>query len=303
MFHYQAFGLAIQSEIELPELIRSRTGIDLKISLDPRDGSQEVCDDNLWVWQLTPEAAEFRNSQIGHFQVLGGREIRVTPGAAATVALIRTYILGTMLAVALYQRGRLVLHASAVDLQGEVVAFIGESGWGKSSMAAALHAQGHTLVADDLAPVDLDAEPPCVAPGYPQIKLTNESAAALGIPGEQLVELHPTEGKRGCRLTDGFARDTLPLRAIYVLAYGPEQNITPLRPQEAVVELIRHSYPSRLLVSGGAAHLRQCARLVATVPIYRLSRPQRLSALPDLADLIEEHQPGSVSTRAQRALC
>jgi ATPase subunit of ABC transporter with duplicated ATPase domains len=49
--------------------------------------------------------------------------------------------------------GRLVLHASAAEIRGAVVGFIGESGAGKSTLARSLADGGHALVGDDLLPV------------------------------------------------------------------------------------------------------------------------------------------------------
>ena len=64
------------------------------------------------------------------------------------------------------------------------------------------------------------------------------------------------------------------LRRIYVLAEGQANEIEPLRPQEALVELVRHSYVARLLEATGTAssHFLQCASLANRVPICRLKR-------------------------------
>jgi serine kinase of HPr protein (carbohydrate metabolism regulator) len=66
--------------------------------------------------------------------------------------------------VLLQQRGRLVLHASAVTVDLGVVAFMGGPGWGKSTMAAAMYARGHSIVADDVTAVRADKAHPVVHP-------------------------------------------------------------------------------------------------------------------------------------------
>jgi hypothetical protein len=181
------------------------------------------------------------------------------------------------------------LHASAVALDGGAVAFLGGPGWGKSTLAAALYARGHGILADDVTAVDADAGSPMVFPGFPQLKLWPEAAAALGDAPETLPRIHPMLEKRARPAGRGFPEAPLPLRRIHVLARGPAHEIEPLRPQEALLELVRHSYCARLLQALDARrHFLHCARLANCVPVCRLKGERSLSALPDLAHLVEE---------------
>jgi hypothetical protein len=51
-------------------------------------------------------------------------------------------------------KGRLVLHASAIDLGGLAVAFAGERGQGKTTLATLFCAAGYPLVTDDVLPIE-----------------------------------------------------------------------------------------------------------------------------------------------------
>jgi len=64
---------------------------------------------------------------------------------------VRLYLLGSAWGALCYQRDLLVLHASAVRVDGRAVAFCGRPGMGKSTLAAWLAESGHALVSDDLA--------------------------------------------------------------------------------------------------------------------------------------------------------
>jgi len=226
---------------------------------------------------------------VGRFLVRAGREIVVEPSAKATEEALRAFLLGPVLAVALHQRGRLVLHASAVALDGGAVAFLGGSGWGKSTLAGALYRRGHRLIADDVLAVSDAADGPCAWPGIPQLKLWPDTAAALGDAVEPLPRLEPRRDKRVRAARERFAAGPLPLRRIYVLARGSRHAIAPLHPQQALVEILRHSYAARLLRAGGAAtHFAQCARVAGVVPLARLEARQSLPELPALAQFIEE---------------
>jgi len=289
---YQAYGLSIHSSLELPEL---RSAVfsepaDLLIQSGPVAGPVLGERASGLVWTPTGAASlAFRDA--GAFQICGGREITVDPAPLAGADVLRLYLLGPVLAVALYQRGWLILHASAVAIDGRVAAFLGGSGWGKSTMAAALQQRGHPLVADDFIAVPvgpLAGAELRVYPGFPQLKLWPEAAASLGADVEQLPRLHPDFEKRAQRLSGGFAQAALPLERVYVLAEGEPAGIQPLDKQTALVELVRHSYlPQALPANDAAGHLRQCAALLAGVHLSRLRRPLSLPDLPAVAHMVE----------------
>lgn len=292
MFSYFAYGLGIHSEIPLPEFVSQEVKCDVSIRLEKDDCTNkyvplEVADKALY-FKITFEEAVIYSRNIGVFLVRGGHEIVVIPAPGVEDCLIRLYIVGTVMAVLLYQRGLLVLHASVVEIAGSAVAILGQSGAGKSSTAAALHARGCNIIADDIGAVNLNTQPATVLPGFPQIKLDLEAAVSLGYDIESLHLLHSQEEKRGYRMTQGFTQAPLPLKRIYVLAEDTALDIEPLGFQEAVMQLVLHSRPTTLIHSGGAAHFLQCTNLAKQLTIYRLKRPRSLALLPDLAQLLEE---------------
>lgn len=76
----------------------------------------------------------------------------VVPGPAATDAVVEKLTQGEGAAFARHLRGRLSLHASAVELGGRALAFVGDSGAGKSTLAHELCQHlGASLLADDVA--------------------------------------------------------------------------------------------------------------------------------------------------------
>lgn len=83
-------------------------------------------------------------------------EVVAHPHPGVDPNLIGVLAAGALLAVRLMLQGRLVLHASAVRHDGHALAFVGASGMGKSTLAAALCGAGCDLVADDVLRVDLN---------------------------------------------------------------------------------------------------------------------------------------------------
>ena len=225
---------------------------------------------------------------VGSFLVREGRLVTVDPAPGADQDTLRCYVGGPVLAVLLHQRGRLVLHASGVALDGCAVAFLGGSGWGKSTLAGLLHRRGHRFLTDDVLAVDVE-HGRAVAPGLPELKLWPDTATALGHDPDAMPRLHPREQKRARRLKRGFGHRPVPLDRLYVLAEGEGPAIEPLSPREALVELLRHSYGARTLQAiRTAEHFRQCARVAAEMPVARLRFPRSFALLDRVARMIEE---------------
>ena len=297
MYCYDAYGLGIHSALPLPELVATaEIGTDVVIQLGKVDLSLPETIPREGYFHLSAQEACFFWEQIGTFLVKDGKEIIVEPFPGVEERLIRLPLLGTVLAVLLYQRGFLVLHASAVAINSGVFAFLGGKGQGKSTMAATLYKRGNHLMADDVVALDLsDPRSPLVLPGFPQFKLWPEAAAStLGDDPETLPQLASGYEKRARRVADRFSHGSLPLRYICVLSEGSAPTLKPLQPQAAIVQLIANSYVARfgnqlLQGTGASAHLRQCASLVKSVPVYCLERPRSLPLLPAIAQLVEEH--------------
>jgi hypothetical protein len=107
---------------------------------------------------------------VARFYGLGDFEIASSAGESRTrsvtfyrapttpIGFIAILLAGTIIAYLLCADGNLVLHASAVEVEGTALAFIGQSGQGKTTMATLLCAAGYPLVADDLLPVELQGD-------------------------------------------------------------------------------------------------------------------------------------------------
>jgi hypothetical protein len=291
LYSYTAYGLGLHSVLALPELVAADAAPDVVIRLGEVERTPEEAEKPGACFRATAGEVGLFWEGVGVFLVREGAEIVVDPAPGVEERVLRLFILGPSLGVLLHQRGFLILHASAVVVNGAAVAFVGGSGWGKSTTAAALHKRGHGIVADDVVAVFVDDEvDPIVFPGFPQLKLWPEAAESLGEVPEMMPRLHPLGEKRARRDARGFPQASLPLTCIYVLAEGEAQEIEDLHSQEAFVEIVRHSYVVRLLEATGARtlHFNQCAMLVRRVPIRRLKTHRSLAALPDLAKLVEE---------------
>ncbi|NJN13540.1 MAG: hypothetical protein HC836_48850 [Richelia sp. RM2_1_2] len=290
MFSYFAYGLGIHSNIEIPELMPAQVPCDVQITIDIKAKiPAEVPSDRHYL-KLTHEETIFFDKNIGTFLIHNGCEITAIPLHGVEDSLIRLCIIGTMFAILLYQRGLFVLHGSAVEVDGGAVLFIAPSGWGKSSITAALHARGHHIISDDVVPVSIEKNTMNVFPGFPQLKLYPEVAEILGHDQSKLHLLHPELKKGGLRVTpQEFSQTSLPLKRIYTLAKDTTLGIEPIQCHEAVIHLVRNSIPTRWVQLNSTSHFLQCANIAKNIPFYTLKRSNDLSSLPTLAQMVVEH--------------
>ncbi len=296
VYPYISHGLGIHSALELPELVASVEApaevVIQRRRIDRTPGATDAS--GRYAWATEGEAYLYWD-HVGAFLIEKGRTITIDPLPGVEKDLLRLPLLGPVMALLLHQRGFLVLHASAVAIGGQVVAFIGRKGWGKSTTAAALHARGHPLVTDDTLAVDLREDEITgevrVAPGFPQLKLWPEAAeASLGDDPDMLPVLHRRVRKKARSVRAGFSPSALPLRRIYVLGKGPSLSVEPVAPQQAFLELTRHSFNQGLVKSNkfAPAHFRKRTELARRVPLRRLKRTVSLDALGEIARLVED---------------
>lgn len=173
-------------------------------------------------------------------------------------------------------RGELGLHGSAVAFDGRALAFVGGSGFGKSTIAAALCANGATLLADDAVALTVDTDRTLVEPTEALHWLDSAACEALSLP-LPLADQHksPLASLR-------MASTPVPLVAIVELAWGGSRPVLhAYGPVESLARLLPHL--GRILIDSAESHLHeleQLTRLFANVPLYTLERQKAFDALP-----------------------
>ena len=195
-----------------------------------------------------------------------GPSIRKSNLQEELTQLDREIILGPALVLALAMRNTWSLHASAAMFRDQVFVFLGESGQGKSTLAAYLsQSAGWRLVADDILPVKIDSIRVSVLPHFPQLKLPLDAQ-----PGSELPE-------------------KLSLSKVCLLMStenDPELELIPAK--QAVHAWLTHTAGTRLFDSSLlAGHLDFCGRAAVRHPVYRLAYPHRRDALPAIKCLLE----------------
>lgn len=281
---YIAYGLVTSSAIAFPNFKPvSAASPDVVIRLGSVDHPP---------WQPRSNAVvtdsgvfQFWNN-LGTMLVRDGREIFIDPIPAIDERVLRLAILGHGFGLVLRQRGRLVLHASSVDIDGKAVAFVGNPGRGKSTFALALLEQGYKLGADDVTALVLNGRRASALPAVPQINVEPDAAEAFSLDVQFLEYMEPTSNKRILPITDRFMEGARPLTHIFELDYGDSFAVARLAPSEAFSMLLLHSYRALFTVPEEAAHMSQLANLIKITPVFRITVPWSLTELPAVAQRV-----------------
>ena len=290
---YSIYGLNVASDVALPAAVCHDAVPDVSI----RYGSVPEKLDNVIFrnrqYQITQDCILLRK-KAARFLICRGKEIIIEPSSQADEARIRYRLLTTPLIALLYQRGRIVLHGSAVCVDGAAVIFMGQSGRGKSTLAAAFRRKQYPLLTDDICVLSLTpAGSLMVFPGYPQIKMHRDTARRTGIAVDSLEPLPAglELEKYTLNVTDDFVRLPLPLHSIYELDVTScdDTTLTPLQGHEKQFALMRNMFLPGLIRGLGRDHIyfQQFAEAVRHISLTRLIRPVSLSLLDGLVQRLE----------------
>lgn len=199
------------------------------------------------------------------------------------------------------RKGVIALHASAVVVEDATVAFLAHSGHGKSTLAATFVKAGYPLLTDDILLIEASDRGFQTQPGYPSMRLWPNEAIYFRGQYEDLEIIKAGYEKRRLPLDDqmllGFCDRATPLGCIFLphRRSADDDNgdvqIAPVSNVEAVIELIRYAYTTRLsrALKRDSHRLTFFSQLATNIPILRLSYPSGHECLPDvLAEVIEE---------------
>lgn len=301
--HYSAYGLRIDSQIELPGLNKhpsdadSKPDVTIRIQtihageVDRLLGGSPVyhaigCD-----VRVSEQAMLFDYTAGPSILVSAGNEVILDFGADVPETDVAPYLTGYVLAVLLLQRGYLVLHASVVTVGGKALAFLGAKGDGKSTLAAGLNVRGHSLISDDHLPVVFRDGEVLTLPGYPQIRLFADSVEAVGATTASLSPVNRLTEKYMFPSESGFSVDEVPLAAVYVLAVDDELAIERLAPSKGFIEAVRHTHVNYYLKDANVReeHFARCNQLVRSVPFFVLRRPHDFRKMTSVTEMVEKH--------------
>jgi hypothetical protein len=308
------YGLRIRSDVALPgrsappggepdlEIV---TGSTMDITLERPDG-ELIAEDDLseteWYRFVRRPGGDYhlRYASVCDFVVSADlRRVVVHPVAGIAADRVAVFASGGLPAFVLVMGGHLVLHASAVDVGGQAIAFVGPSGMGKSTMATLCCAAGARLVTDDVLRLDTGHVPPGCYFGPDELRLRKSSGELAA-----LFEAEPSRRRTGDG-RDALAplvtpSDGLPLAAIVVPLPdrdASQLSVNTIPPVDALMTLLSFPrHPGWAEPESQAGQLQHLGALVESTPVYAgrvpWGPPFPSGIVGDLVDALGLHQSG-----------
>jgi hypothetical protein len=236
------------------------------------------------LWEAAPGCLLLNVPGVARYMIKDKKSITIEPQPSASKAEVLRFLRMTPLAALLFQRGILAFHAAAVaDTRGAIL-IAGDSGTGKSALAAAMLKRGWNYLADDLAAVDLNTNGvPTVFPTYPGMILWSDALQKLGLDWQN-------KGRHILDMTAQFVSCPQPLRAIYRLSIHKEEiELSGIAGAKLFSTLTTLLYNSRVAdaLLDRAAFMQMAAAVAQNVSVQSLRRPQGRWCVDELADIIE----------------
>lgn len=225
--------------------------------------------------------------------------VDVHPGQGTPAATVRHLLLNQVLPLVLSHRGRFVLHASSVSVNGRVCAFVGRSGAGKSTLATAVAVRaGGVVVSDDCLVLDARDGAWWAVPSGAGLRLWPAALDLLGWPRESGAALaHFSEKRRVDASHPGvaFAGAAAPVAAVMALRPPDDAPLAGgadrLSGRDAVLAVASEVF--RLDPADAAAsraHFEAVAALVQAVPVFALPRQPLATAVADVLCRMTNHE-------------
>ena len=142
-------------------------------------------DGTLWTHFYRSDAGYLlRFPGLADFEVSGdGGQVQAWPAPGVTAATVEHLHLNQVVPLALSRQGKLMLHGSSVDVDGQGVAFVGVSGRGKSTLAASFATEGRRFLSDDGMHLEWADTQFQIIPSHPSVRLWEDSQDGAGRVG------------------------------------------------------------------------------------------------------------------------
>lgn len=292
-FRYKAFGLIIESEIQIPEFLPFSGSPDVFIRLGEVPSQLEDPHFKGVRFQASPGQFLLFVDNIAGYYTEGGHTITIQPDPGSNQADVRLFLLGSAFGALIHQRGMLPMHGSSLLIHKKAYIFSGISGAGKSTLAAGLIQRGHELLSDDISVVALSENGlPVVYAGYPGVRLWADSLMKLGMDPENYTRVRSKLNKHHMHVQDQFHSESVNLGGVYVLQTKNSEGLVleELRGVEKFNVLKNNTYRLNFIrgLKNSEAHFRHISALASHCRIKKITRSSKSFSLDELLDAVEK---------------
>ncbi|MWV26966.1 hypothetical protein [Aurantiacibacter rhizosphaerae] len=238
----------------------------------------------------------FPSSTTFHISI-SEKTIQIEASRDVTVDQVERLLTDQIAPRILAQLGKLVIHASAVEIAGSAALLVGRSGLGKSTLGASFHQDGERLLGDDAIIISLRDGRWYAEAVYPSLRLRNDSCIQVFGSSNEKDYLESTWK---CRLDDrlGVATKPVPLASIFFLEDKPKRllpRVRALKPSPACMRILEHSFwldpNDRALAAGRFLIAGQVADHISS---FTLDFARDYAILPEVRDAVTASMPNAI---------
>ena len=229
--------------------------------------------------QISFNLSKIYRKNVGYFEILDGQNISFSrDNINVSNETIGRSLINVILGYCLYQRECFVMHASAVEINGNSFIFFGASGSGKSSLTADLFQSFNAnFLSEDVACIDEVNNKFNIKNAPSFIKLSDEIADILNFDQEKKLYLQSDRLKRSLY---PIKKKSIPnnLRACFFLQWGSEYSLLPMNHKDIIPSFLTSSFsafPFNSCKKSSILLHKNISKISKSIPIYKLTRNKK----------------------------
>lgn len=294
---YNGFGLIIESEMELPEMVLgdkySNPDIYIKFGGVPRHLNNAEYIDTYY--EIGKDCFVFNIPNVAYYLVENGSLITIELYPNNNLNQLRVYLLSTAIGVLLCQRHMVALHSSSIVVGNKSVVICGECGSGKSTISLELKRKGCKMLSDDISAIKVGKDAlPYIYPSFPQQKFCADTLLKVTDDLSNAILVDKERNKYTVASVDKFRKEPAVLSTFYELAVGDCEDIKVRQVfgKEKFAALLRNIYARYIIKELGVTHklLKDCLVIMEKVPFYIVERPKNKNTVNEITNIILEEK-------------
>ena len=293
-YNYRVYGINVESEIVLPELLTNNykedacSDVIISYGSMPKEINHEI-QEGRW-FNFEKDKMWFLIKDVAKYCILNGNNIIVDPYNNADSHEVKAFLLGSAFGMLLIQRNIIAIHGSTVVIAEQAITITGEQGAGKSTLSSALRDKGHSFMSDDVSVTGYE-EVTMVYPGYPQQKLCRDAMEKMGYDTKAYIRIDECRDKYAIPVQQNFIKEPIKLGAVFEIAMAdcPNVEIEEITGIEKLKVLLKNIYRVEVTQHSGMSpdYFKNCLDISKTVPLFKVKRPKDKFSVEEQISIIE----------------
>ena len=296
-YKYNIYGMNIESEIVLPEVLPSNhkeyQHIEAVISYGvmPKEISFEI--EQGKYFDIKKDKMWFLVNNVAKYYIHSRNTIIVEPYDNADSHDVKAFLLGSAFGMLLIQKTMIAIHGGTIVFDGQAIIITGEQGTGKSTLTSALREKGYSFMADDVSVIGKRKDGQVVInAGYPQQKLCRDAMEKMGYNIEAFKRIDEGRDKYAIPVHKSFIKEPIQMGALFeiTIGEGAHVEIQEITGTEKLKLLLKNIYRIEVTHYSGMSpdYFKNCIDIAKRVPCFRIKRPKDKFSVEEQIIAIED---------------